>query len=83
MSAVSFETDPRQAAWGRQLLEFWSLYNDEYLGGALRPPTLRLGDAQATLGSWCVETHRGWRFRRRETHMSGIFHPKKVYPKPE
>lgn len=33
--------------------------------------------------SWCVETDTGWRFRRRETHMSGVFHPKLLYPKPE
>jgi hypothetical protein len=32
--------------------------------------------------SWCVETDAGWRFRRRETHMSGVFHPKQLYQKP-
>ncbi len=32
--------------------------------------------------SWCVETDQGWRFRRRETHMSGDFHPKHFYQKP-
>ena len=29
--------------------------------------------------SWCTETDQGWRFRRRETHMSGVFHPKQLF----
>ncbi|MCP5026593.1 MAG: hypothetical protein GY929_09945 [Actinomycetia bacterium] len=33
--------------------------------------------------SWCVPTDLGWRFQRRETHMSGVFHPKLLYQKPE
>ncbi len=32
--------------------------------------------------SWCVETETGWCFRRRETHMSGVFHPKHIYRMP-
>ncbi|MCP3935743.1 MAG: nuclear transport factor 2 family protein [Actinomycetia bacterium] len=32
--------------------------------------------------SWCVDTPEGWRFRRRETHMLGIFHPRFVYSGP-
>ncbi len=32
--------------------------------------------------SWCVETDKGWLFQRRETHMSGIFHPKHLFKKP-
>lgn len=32
--------------------------------------------------SWCVETKAGWRFGRRETHMSGVFHPKHLYEMP-
>lgn len=32
--------------------------------------------------SWCVETDEGWRFQRRETHMSGDFHPKHFYEMP-
>ncbi len=32
--------------------------------------------------SWCIETDQGWRFRRRETHMSGDFHPKHFYEMP-
>ncbi len=30
--------------------------------------------------SWCVETPSGWRFQKRETHLSGVFHPKEIYP---
>lgn len=29
--------------------------------------------------SWCVETDSGWRFRKRQSHLSGVFHPKAVY----
>jgi hypothetical protein len=32
--------------------------------------------------SWCVETEAGWQFRRRETHMSGVFHPKQLFEMP-
>ena len=32
--------------------------------------------------SWCVETEHGWRFRKRETHMSGTFHPRHLYERP-
>lgn len=32
--------------------------------------------------SWCVETSDGWLFRRRATHLSGIFHPRELYDKP-
>ena len=33
--------------------------------------------------SWCAETDQGWRFRRRETHMSGVFHPKHLFQRPD
>jgi SnoaL-like domain len=29
--------------------------------------------------SWCTETKLGWRFQRREVHLSGVFHPKQIY----
>ena len=32
--------------------------------------------------SLCTPTEQGWRFRRRETHMSGVFHPKHLYEMP-
>jgi hypothetical protein len=32
--------------------------------------------------SWCVESGGGWRFQRRETHLSGVFHPKQLFQKP-
>jgi hypothetical protein len=29
--------------------------------------------------SWCVQTGERWRFWRRETHLSGVFHPREIY----
>ncbi len=33
--------------------------------------------------SWCTETDQGWRFRKRQTHMSGVFHPKHLFQQPD
>jgi hypothetical protein len=32
--------------------------------------------------SCCIKTESGWRFQRRETHLSGVFHPRQLYQKP-
>jgi SnoaL-like domain len=29
--------------------------------------------------SWCVETESGWRFQRREAHLSGVFRPEQIF----
>jgi hypothetical protein len=33
--------------------------------------------------SWCVQSDDGWLFSRRETHISGVMHPRELYSKPE
>ena len=40
------------AAWGVELSQWWSYYNELYLGRVLSPPVLRLGEATTQLGSW-------------------------------
>lgn len=41
-----------EAAWVRALTRWWTYYNREYLGGALRRPILQLGDGRTRLGEW-------------------------------
>ncbi len=42
-----------QSAWNRKLYQWWRQYNDEYVDGVLTLPTIRVGHAQRTLGTWC------------------------------
>lgn len=39
-------------AWIRKLGQWWVHYNGEYLGGALKPPLIRLGEGMEQLGLW-------------------------------
>ena len=39
-------------AWVRKLGQWWAHYNEEYLGGALEPPLIRLGEGMEQLGLW-------------------------------
>lgn len=39
-------------AWTRKLGQWWAHYNEEYLGGALKPPLIRLGEGMEQLGLW-------------------------------
>ena len=39
-------------AWGRRLANWWVQYNDEYVGGRMRPPTIRIGSTESQLGRW-------------------------------
>jgi hypothetical protein len=32
--------------------------------------------------SWCSRSVGGWRFQRRETHLSGLTHPRQLFGKP-
>ncbi len=41
-----------EAAWCRELAQWWSYFNEEYLGGALRAPSIELFDSVADLGRW-------------------------------
>jgi hypothetical protein len=44
-------------AWARKLGQWWAHYNEEYLGGALKAPLIRLGEGSGRLGQW----EGGWR----------------------
>lgn len=39
-------------AWTRKLGQWWAHYNEGYLGGALKPPLIRLGEGREQLGLW-------------------------------
>ena len=41
-----------QRVWARRLLQFYELYNDQYLKGQLRPPAFRIDVSESQLGSW-------------------------------
>ncbi|MFH1570889.1 MAG: DUF2786 domain-containing protein [Gemmatimonadota bacterium] len=45
-------------AWNRKLYAWWSFYNDEFLGGALRPPLIELSQADERLGQWDPQQRR-------------------------
>lgn len=38
--------------WGRRLAGCWWQYNDEYLEGRLRTPSIRIGASESKLGEW-------------------------------
>ena len=45
-------------AWTRKLAQWWAHYNQEYLGGVLQPPQIRLGEGERQLGLWEADLRR-------------------------
>ncbi len=41
-----------QLAWVRHLRWFYDLFNEQYVGGRLRPPIIKLGHSEERLGEW-------------------------------
>lgn len=41
-----------RAAWNERLYYWWHYYNQEYAGGALKAPTIHLGQSWSRLGHW-------------------------------
>ncbi len=58
MSGVEQPAAGLQLAWTRKLGQWWAHYNQEYLGGALRPPLFRLGQGERQLGLWEADLRR-------------------------
>ncbi|MBM3279604.1 MAG: DUF2786 domain-containing protein [Candidatus Handelsmanbacteria bacterium] len=45
-------------SWLRVLGQWWTHYNEEYLGGALKAPQFRLGEGEGQLGLWEAHLRR-------------------------